>query len=203
LSKHRTRSPSFIVAKTTYSRWDRVPAPTGPPILSERKASYVPERQVYRHDTHVNQIILRPYQLWALVIGINTYSNKQRLNGAVADANAITQYLETTLKVPNNHIVNLRDEGATRSNIISAFEGLRDNDGIEKGDPILIYYAGHGGKVPREDADIAEALIPVDYAPGQVYPIPDRTIASLINGISNKHGNNIVRGSLVDPGIKI
>jgi hypothetical protein len=82
---------------------------------------------------------------------------------------------------------------------------LRDNDRIEKGDPILIYYAGHGGKVPGDDADIVEALIPVDYAPKQpeVSPIPDRTIASLINGISKKRGNNIVRGSLVDLGIGI
>jgi hypothetical protein len=77
---------------------------------------------------------------------------------------------------------------------------LRDDDRIEREDPILIYYAGHGGKALRDDTeDTVETLIPVDYAPKQVSPIPDRTIASLINGISNKRGNNIVRGSLVDP----
>jgi hypothetical protein len=81
---------------------------------------------------------------------------------------------------------------------------LRDNNKIKKDDPILIYYAGHGGKAQRQDAeDVIETLIPVDYVPGKVPPIPDRTIASLINGISNKRGNNIVRGSLVNLGINI
>ncbi|RXW20807.1 hypothetical protein EST38_g5035 [Candolleomyces aberdarensis] len=104
----------------------------------------------------------------------------------------MSEYLETSLKVPKDHIVNLRDQDATRSNIISAFEGLRDNDRIEEQDPILIYYAGHGGEVPRSsDGETIQALIPVDYVAEQICPIPDRTVASLINGIAKKRGNNI------------
>ena len=40
------------------------------------------------------------------------------------------------------------------------------------------------------------ALVPVDYKPGVIYPIPDRTVAALINGISKEHGNNIVSKAL-------
>ncbi|KAJ2919024.1 hypothetical protein MD484_g1468, partial [Candolleomyces efflorescens] len=155
-----------------YGNEASTPASVGPPI-SQLEASESPN------------------QLWALVIGINSYS-KHPLNGAVADADAIREYLETTLKVPKDRIVHLRDREATRCRIISAFEGLRDNDSIRKGDPILIYYAGHGGKALRPgDDDPAETLIPVDYVAGEVAPIPDRTIAKLINGISNKRGDNI------------
>ncbi|KAJ2926774.1 hypothetical protein H1R20_g10309, partial [Candolleomyces eurysporus] len=150
----------------------RLPEPSGPNYPSEVKAF--------------------EYQVWALIIGINDYASKRPLSGAVADANAMNEYLETSLKIPKDHIVNLRDQEATRSKIISAFKGLRDNDRIKKQDPILIYYAGHGGEVrAKNDGHKIQALIPVDYAAEKIFPIPDRTVARLINDIAKKHGNNI------------
>jgi hypothetical protein len=101
-------------------------------------------------------------------------------------------YLRTDLKVPPDQIIKLRDKEATRSSIIAAFEGLRDNARIKYGDPILIYFGGYGGEVPSDREDKTQALIPVDYAAEQIYPIPDRTVAALIDGIVKKHGNNIV-----------
>jgi hypothetical protein len=120
-----------------------------------------------------------------------------KLSGAVPDADAMNNYLQTDLKVPVAQIENLRNKDATRSNIIAAFERLRDNSKINRQDPILIYYAGHGGEILFDDM---EALIPVDYVAEKIFPIPDRTVAALINGIARKHGNNIVRGTLsLDP----
>ena len=116
-----------------------------------------------------------------------------RLSGAVPDADAINDYLQNDLKVPRHQIVNLRDKGATRSKIIAAFQGLRDNPRIKPQDPILIYFAGKGGEISSPNQENTRALVPVDYAANRmVAPIPERTVAALINGISKKHGNNIV-----------
>ncbi|KAJ2922365.1 hypothetical protein H1R20_g14743, partial [Candolleomyces eurysporus] len=114
-----------------------------------------------------------------------------KLSGAVPDADAMSNYLRRDLKVPPDQITNLRNKEATRSNIIAAFEGLRDNSRIKHQDPILIYYAGHGGEVPSNSKDKTQTLIPVDYVAERIHPIPDRTVAALINGISTRHGNNI------------
>jgi hypothetical protein len=108
------------------------------------------------------------------------------------------------LQVPKEQIDNLRDKNATRSGIIAAFERMRDNRNIKRDDPILIYYAGHGGEVPSNHKAKTQALIPVDYVPEQIHPIPDRTVAALINGISKHHGNNIVSGRInLDPRLLI
>ncbi|RXW20808.1 hypothetical protein EST38_g5036 [Candolleomyces aberdarensis] len=176
------KSPSKVPELFSESR--------GAKSISEVKAS-LPKRSGAKYPSP-SEVKASDYQLWALIIGINEYANKRPLSGAVADANAMKEYLETSLKVPKDHIVNLRDQAATRRNIISAFEGLRDNDRIKKHDPILIYYAGHGGELwPKDDGNKIQALIPVDYVAEKICPIPDRTVASLVNGIANKRGNNI------------
>ncbi|RXW17048.1 hypothetical protein EST38_g8799 [Candolleomyces aberdarensis] len=132
--------------------------------------------------------------LWGLIIGINDYTHPteklRKLKGSVSDADAINQYLQIDLKVPPDQIVNLRNKEASRDKIIAALDDLRDNPRIQSQDPILIYYAGHGGEIPSDDGTI-QTLVPVDYLHGKTSPIPDRTLAALINGIAKKHGNNI------------
>ena len=126
------------------------------------------------------------------------------LKGAVADADSIKEYLEHDLKVRESHIRNLRDAQATRAAIIAEFQALQTNPDIKRGDPILIYYAGHGGEkaapsgweAGRTDS-ITQMLIPHDYQPKPgkplVYGIPDRTISVLISRIAKAKGDNIVR----------
>ncbi|RXW17707.1 hypothetical protein EST38_g8147 [Candolleomyces aberdarensis] len=134
-----------------------------------------------------------PSPLWSLIIGINDYqhSDMRRLKGATRDADAVNNYLQTDLRVPGEQIINLRNGSATRGEIIAAFNGLRNNPRIKPNDPILIYFAGHGGESGNSSAPKTQSLIPVDFSPKKVYPIPDRTVAALINGIAQKHGNNI------------
>ncbi|KAG8760741.1 hypothetical protein FRC12_009510 [Ceratobasidium sp. 428] len=144
--------------------------------------------------------------LYALIIGINVYRNEslRRLAGAVPDADSIKDFISTDLKVPDDHIINLRDEQATREEIIHAFRRLRDDTRIHKGDPILIYYAGHGGK--REASaewkekygyEEIQVIFPYDYnspLPGLEELencIPDRTIGMLLNELAEAKGNNI------------
>lgn len=141
--------------------------------------------------------------LFALIIGINKYKSfaVTTLKGAVPDANSVQQYLEKELNVPSSHIRNLRNEEATRAAIVDAFRQLQDDSRIKNGDPILIFYAGHGGEVDApvgwEAGDTkTQMLVPHDFRTKvnnrDVHGIPDRTIAALLDRLSEKKGDNIV-----------
>ncbi|KAG9105232.1 hypothetical protein FRC07_009469 [Ceratobasidium sp. 392] len=142
--------------------------------------------------------------LYALIIGINAYPKLKPLAGAVADADAMREFLTNDLTVPPNHITNLRDSRATREAIIRGFRQLRDDPRIHQGDPILIYYAGHGGcgKSPSEwkakyGYEETQVIFPYDYnlpvtgSEAIVNCIPDRTIGMLLNELAAAKGNNI------------
>jgi hypothetical protein len=139
----------------------------------------------------------------ALVIGINNYQSYDDLRAAVADADAIQNFLMNRLKVSPSNIINLRDGEATRQGILDAFERLETNT-ISTADPcIIIYYAGYGASCSRSNGwkawasdDFIEQLCPSDLGAivdGEVVEgIPDRVICSLLNSLSKKRGNNIV-----------
>lgn len=137
--------------------------------------------------------------MFALIIGIDDYANCRKLCGAVADAKAVKEYLEGVLRVPEDHIRTLFDHNATRDAIIEAFQDLRSNERIKEGDPIVIFYAGHGAELPAPTlwapwgAEIRiQSLVPQDCRDSNILPIPDRTIGALIWDISKAKGNNIV-----------
>ena len=148
--------------------------------------------------------------MFALIIGINNYQSKEflSLRGAVPDGKEFKDHLIKRLRVPEHQISTLFNEQATRSAIIKAFEDLSKDDRIKEGDPIFIFYAGHGGQkkphpdwnepnpkieviVPYDCTDDSDSLTP---APGFVPSIPDITTAALIDKIADKKGNNIVSG---------
>ena len=140
-------------------------------------------------------------RLFAVVIGINEYKElRPKLFGAVADANAIIQYLSS--KTSASRIISLRDKQATRKSIIEAFKTLNRSKKIEKNDPIVIYFAGHGGEAQIEgQEEMTQMILPYDASPRTqnkdelpVIPgIPDFEIRKLLNDIAVEKGNNIVR----------
>ncbi|KAG8795632.1 hypothetical protein FRC12_011978 [Ceratobasidium sp. 428] len=143
-------------------------------------------------------------KLHALVIGIDLYAELHTLRGAVADADAVANFLSDDLKVPYSQIINLRNGHASRVAIIQALEELRKNPEIQGGDPMLIFYAGHGGLGQAEQQwktaygyDEIQVIFPCDYGtkpPGlkeTVNCIPDRTIRILLNRLAEAKGNNI------------
>jgi Caspase domain len=125
------------------------------------------------------------------------------LKGAVDDALAVKQYLEDRLGVPESQIRLLRDAEATRAAIIQEFNDLAADQRIHRGDPILVYYAGHGGEAdaPKDWAarnGKIQMLIPHDFrieVDGQkTFGIPiRRTIGALLSRVAEKQGDNIVR----------
>lgn len=198
-----------------FSKWVRWFRPK-PPIILETKYASIHHNKIIRSCWGLYRNIP---PLWALIIGIDNYQHSSKtfskLQGAIRDAGAVNKYLRS-LGVPEGQITNLRDGTATRRGIIKAFEALSDNTEIKSKDAILIYYAGHGGESPDKSS---QTVIPVDYVPrpspdhtspleehpnsnrtipseGQTdsssegCPIPDRTIAALINSIARKRENN-------------
>ncbi|CAE6447578.1 unnamed protein product [Rhizoctonia solani] len=146
----------------------------------------------------------RTSRLHALIIGINNYPNLPKLKGAVADADEVTELLVSELQVLPEHIINLREGAATRQEIIDSIKSLQSNPQINKGDPILIYYAGHGGVRKATEvwkgehgAHIVQVIFPFDYdtkannSSDPIQCIPDRTIAGLLNDLSDAKGDNI------------
>ena len=124
--------------------------------------------------------------------------------GAVPDADAVQDFLQRQLGVPSCQIRNLRNSEATRTAIVKGIEAFSLDDKINKGDPILIYYAGHGGsaKTPKGwevgDTNKIELLVPYDYSSSleggdPKHGIPDRTLAALLWQLADKKGDNIVR----------
>jgi len=141
--------------------------------------------------------------LFALIIGINTYQNQPHLRGAVADANAFKSYLTTSLGVDERRIISLIDKEATRAKIIETFKSLSEIEAIQRDhDPIVIFFAGHGGDAPSPPGWEAggpsartQFLITHDSSTGQdatVLGIPDRTVAALLENIAQSKGDNIV-----------
>ncbi len=79
---------------------------------------------------------------WALIIGINKYSNAPRLNYAVEDAEAINSLLIDFFNFPEQNVEMLLDEEATLIGIKRALRDLSEN--AKERDRVLIYFAGHG-----------------------------------------------------------
>lgn len=144
-----------------------------------------------------------------MIIGINEYESPEipNLVGAAPDADAVRYYLQKNLGVPRSQIRNLRNSEATRAAIIDGIEVFSLDDEIKEGDPILIYYAGHGGSADtpkgwkERSTGKIELLVPYDYSSleggNPKYGIPDRTLGALLSHLASIKGDNIVRQTFI------
>ncbi|KAJ2923933.1 hypothetical protein H1R20_g13173, partial [Candolleomyces eurysporus] len=143
-------------------------------------------------------------RLFAITIGIDDYTPEtgfSKLKGAVRDADRIRSWLTDDLNVPPPQIRDLRDKAATRNAIIKALEDLSTDSRIQRDDPILIYYAGHGTEAPapkkwRWDSPQIQMIAPWDFkhrdgASRITQGIPDRTLGVLLTRLAAEKGNNI------------
>ncbi|KAJ3487533.1 hypothetical protein NLI96_g3477 [Meripilus lineatus] len=146
--------------------------------------------------------------IWALIVGVGTVVSTEYpdVPGAAVDADNVFRYIHDDRQVPTENIVTLKNEEATRGQIIRKFqEHLIDNPAINKGDALLFYFSGHGSRLPApqgwsvvesaDDQQLVEAIVPHNEgamgSDGKEIPsIPDYTIASLLTKAA-KHGDNI------------
>jgi uncharacterized caspase-like protein len=113
----------------------------------------------------------------------------------------MVKYLRDTFQIPDGmmetYIKHLINADATREAILRAFQDhLIGNPLIKEDDPILFYFAGHGGRQPSKRKDWnsqqgkVEVICPYDVA--SVHGIPDYTMAALLRRLQYENGRNIV-----------
>ncbi|KZT70667.1 hypothetical protein DAEQUDRAFT_764535 [Daedalea quercina L-15889] len=168
----------------------------------------VEAQQIIHDDHNIGYAVATPPNacIFALVIGIDNYKNRTipPLKGCALDAEAFVNFLGDTLHVPSDNIVILFNEEATRAAIIAAFrKHFLDNEGINAGDAMVLFYAGHGDRAvaPRgwvTSNGMIEMICPYDaettdeHSGKPIYGIPDRTLNSLMRHLAYKKGDNIV-----------
>ncbi|KAH9931372.1 uncharacterized protein B0H18DRAFT_848025, partial [Fomitopsis serialis] len=149
-----------------------------------------------------------PVRIWAFVVAIDVYQHSQikNLGGCVSDGDDFCDYLTNTLRVPGNQTVRLTNERATRTHIIDTFfSHLIHNPNIERGDAIIIYYAGHGdrrsapsswnttdGRLNMVELICAHDEGMPDEGGQPIIGIPDRTFGGLMRRLAHEKGDNIV-----------
>jgi formylglycine-generating enzyme required for sulfatase activity len=106
---------------------------------------------------------------WAVVIGINEYTNTRvpKLHYAVNDARAIHQSL-ITLGFRRERVITLFDAEATKARI----EGIVGDDlrhKVRQNDRVLVFFAGHGKTDRRRSGEPEGYLIPVDGDPDRLF----------------------------------
>ncbi|KAK7472598.1 hypothetical protein VKT23_000711 [Stygiomarasmius scandens] len=146
-------------------------------------------------------------RVFAVIIGIDQYKSGDiwDLHSSVSDARRVKHWLVNDLNVPKHQVTTLTNEQASLKAIEATLhDHLLYNDKIQKGDAILIYFAGHGSTVRAPDdwvdnqttADArVEVLCPYDHevrtADGRIAGISARSMQAFLHDLSSKKGNNI------------
>ncbi|KAH7337409.1 caspase domain-containing protein [Rhizoctonia solani] len=124
---------------------------------------------MYTHNPDPTDQYLCFSRLHGLIIGINEYKaeHRQDLQGCVGDARVMCKYF-TDHGVLSSNLLCLFDNEATREGILAAFQShLIDNPDIQPYDPIVIYFAGHGDRMPAPESwhtpdGMVEMILPHD-----------------------------------------
>ncbi|KAK0460746.1 peptidase C14, caspase domain-containing protein, partial [Desarmillaria tabescens] len=148
--------------------------------------------------------------IWAFLVGIDGYSSNP-LHGCVEDASRVERYLVHHLHIPTGQIQKLlghHDAPPTDissipscENILSTLLGLSTNSDIEHGDPIIIFFAGHGSRYlwsdNHEDKEkFVEAFCPMDRNTlnrngKPISDITNQEINTILSEISHTKGHRI------------
>jgi len=99
---------------------------------------------------------------YAVVIGIEHYRQKlPPADFASQDAKLVFDYLTKVMGYPEENIVQIANEHATKSDFEKYFEKWLPNN-VEKGGSVFIYYSGHGAPNPKTGDAF---LVPYDGDP--------------------------------------
>lgn len=159
-------------------------APAEKAILSANKDSSGSQPKSDVDDLPTNKTKMNK-NAYAIVIGIEQYRQKlPKADYALADAKVVTQYLTKVMGYPEENIVTLTNENATKSDFEKYFEKWISNN-AEKDSTIFIYYSGHGA--PNTKTGDAY-LVPYDGDPSFIeqtgYPL--RKLYGVLNKLPAK-----------------
>ena len=129
--------------------------------------------------------------VWAVVIGIDTYPNVRQLNCAVNDAQAFYQHLVHYNNIPPENVTLLINQEANLTKLRSTLgTHLKNKAGRE--DMVIIYFAGHGATerdMMSPDGDgLEKYLLPYDADPKDLYAsaLPMREISHIFHRIQSE-----------------
>jgi hypothetical protein len=125
---------------------------------------------------------------WALLIAIDDYMYVKKLRYAVADAEAMRQYLITTGGFSPAHVFSLYNAKATMSEIKTAIGTFLPGKAA-KDDRVLIFFAGHGQTMKLPEGGQMGYLMPVEGRADNLYGtcISMSTIRETSKMIPSKH----------------
>jgi hypothetical protein len=99
---------------------------------------------------------------YAIVIGVEKYRQRlPRADYAAHDAQTMTDYLTKVLGYPEENVVTLINDRATKSDMEKYFEKWLPNN-AEKDGTVFVYYSGHGAPDPKTGSAY---LVPYDGDP--------------------------------------
>lgn len=107
---------------------------------------------------------------FALIVGINRYAHGPwALTGAAEDAQAVARLLREHFHYPEDDVIVLLDEQATRSGMVEGFRALRQKISAAKNARVVVYFAGHGmatTDLEQVKSETPGYFIPQDARPG-------------------------------------
>ena len=126
--------------------------------------------------------------IWAVVIGIDTYPNIPKLKYGVSDATAFYNFLVKNNRIPVKNVTLLINEQATLTNLRSLL-GTKLKQNAGKDDMVIIYFAGHGAterdKMSPDGDGLEKYILPYDAQPKDLYAsaLPMREISHILHRI--------------------
>jgi|GEM_PF-2972502 len=107
-------------------------------------------------------VVKKQNNSYAIIIGIENYRQKlPKADFATNDATTVSNYLVKTLGYPEENVITLTNDHATKSDLEKYLSSWLKNN-VEKDSNVFIYYSGHGAPNPKNgDA----YLVPYDGDP--------------------------------------
>ena len=147
-------------------------------------------------------------RIFAYIICVNDYEAEKvpKLRACVEDGKRFEGFLRTKFHDEALQINTLYDKEATYDGILSLFENALSNTLVQKGDLVILFYAGHGSRTPgpkgwsTEDGRI-ETICPYDIETkkggNNIYGIPDFVVGTVMKNIANEREANVVSAAPV------
>lgn len=147
--------------------------------------SIISSKESFNNDAPPVKTTNLPYNnKFAVVIGINNYVAWPPLECAVNDAISIKHFLNNQ----GYRVITLLDKEATRANILETL-GYELPRLANRGDSVLVYFAGHGYTESLRDGGQEGYIVPIDAGRADCFlsAISMRQLRSITQRIKSKH----------------